>query len=224
MFDKRVQTTAEALAGIKDGDTVMLSGFQRIGAPDTLIMALIETGIRGLTIITNGTGHPGSGIAHLVEAGRVEKIIASSARGRGSEMSPFETLWRAGKIGLELVPQGTFAERIRAGGAGHAGFYTATAVGTDLAAGKEERRFGDRDYILETALTADFAMLRAERGDRFGNLIFRGSQANFGPVMATAATVTVAEVNRLDDGALDPHGVHLAGIFVNRVLHVPGGA
>lgn len=224
MFDKRVKTTAEALAGIKDGDTVMLSGFQRIGAPDTLILALIETGIKGLTLIANGTGHPGSGIAQLVEAGRVEKIVASSARGRGSEMSPFEKLWFDEKIGLELVPQGTFAERIRAGGAGHAGFYTRTAVGTDLADGKEERRFGDVDYILETALTADFAMLRAECGDRFGNLSFRGSQANFGPVMATAATVTVAEVNQFDEGALDPHGIHTAGIFVDRVLHVPGGA
>jgi 3-oxoadipate CoA-transferase, alpha subunit len=224
MFDKRVKTTAEALAGVKDGQTVMISGFQRVGAPETLILALLETGAKGLTLIANGIGYPGSGIAQLIEAGRVEKYIASSARGRGSEMSPFEKLWSAGKIELELVPQGSFAERIRAGGAGHAGFYTPTGVGTDLAAGKEERRFGDRDYILETALTADFAMLRAERGDRFGNLIFRGSQANFGPVMATAARVTVAEVNHLDEGALDPHGVHAAGIFVNRVIHIPGGA
>ena len=224
MFDKRVQSAAEALAGLEDGGTVMLSGFQRIGAPDALIMALIEAGVKDLTIIANGTGHPGSGLAHLIEAGRVTKVICSSARGRGSEMSPFEKAWFAGTIGLELVPQGTFAERIRAGGAGHAGFYTPTAVGTDLASGKEERRFGDRDYILETALTADFAMLRAERGDRFGNLIFRGSQANFGPVMATAAEITVAEVNHLEDSPLDPHGVHTAGIFVDRVLHVPGGA
>jgi len=224
MFDKRVKTTAEALGGIKDGQTVMLSGFQRIGAPETLILALLETGAKGLTLIANGIGYPGSGISQLVEAGRVEKYIASSGRGRGPEMSPFEKLWSDGKIELELVPQGTFVERIRAGGAGHAGFYTATAVGTDLAAGKEQRRFGDRDYILETALTADFALLRAERGDRFGNLIFRGSQANFGPVMATAAKVTVAEVNHLDEGALDPHGVHAAGIFVNRVIHIPGGA
>ena len=223
MFDKRVKTTAEALAGIKDGQTIMVSGFQRVGAPDTLMLALVETGVKGLTLIANGTGYPGSGIAQLVEAGRVEKFIASSARGRGPEMSPFEKLWFDGKIELELVPQGSFAERIRAGGAGHAGFYTPTAVGTDLAAGKEERRFGDRDYVLETALTADFAMLRAERGDRFGNLVFRGSQANFGPVMATAAKVTVAEVNHLDEGALDPHGVHTAGIFVNRVIHIPGG-
>lgn len=224
MFDKKVQSASEALAGLKDGDTVMLSGFQRIGAPDTLIMALIEAGVKNLTIIANGTGHPGSGLAHLVEAGCVAKMICSSARGRGSEMSPFEKAWFAEKIGLELVPQGTFAERIRAGGAGHAAFYTPTAVGTDLAAGKEERRFGDRDYILETALTADFAMLRAERGDRFGNLIFRGSQANFGPVMATAAEITVAEVNHLQESPLEPHSVHAAGIFVDRVLHVSGGA
>jgi 3-oxoadipate CoA-transferase alpha subunit len=224
MFDKRVKTTAEALAGVKDGDTVMLSGFQRVGSADTLVRGLIETGVRDLTIIANGAGYPGSGLAELIEAGRVIKVIASSARGRGSEMSPFETLWVAGKMALELVPQGSFAERIRAGGNGHAGFYTRTAVGTDLAAGKEERLFGDQDYILETALTADFTLLRAERGDRFGNLIFRGSQANFGPAMATAAQVTVAEVNVLDDGALDPHGVHTAGIFVDRVLHVPGGA
>lgn len=224
MFDKRVKTTTEALAGLKDGDSVMLSGFQRIGAADTLVLAVRDLGVKGLTLIANGAGYPGSGIAALIEAGRVVKIIASAARGQGAELSPFETLWFDGKIELELVPQGTFAERMRAGGAGHAGFYTRTAVGTELAAGKEQRRFGDQDYILETALTADFALLRAERGDRFGNLIFRGSQANFGPVMATAARITVAEVNHLDDGALDPHGVHTAGIFVNRVLHVPGGA
>jgi len=224
MLDKRVETTAEALAGIKDGATVMLSGFQRIGVPDTLIMALIETGVGELTIIANSTGNHGSGIAHLVEAGRVARIIASSARGRGSEMTPFEKSYFANTIELELVPQGILAERIRAGGAGIPAFYTPVAVGTDLAAGKEERRFGDRDYILQTALKADFAMLRAERGDRFGNLIFRGSQANFGPVMATAAEVTAVEVNHLDDAPLDPHSVHTAGIFVNRVLHVSGGA
>jgi 3-oxoacid CoA-transferase A subunit len=224
MFDKRVETAAEALAGVKDGDTIMLSGFQRIGVPDHLIMALIETGVKGLTVIANSTGAHGSGIAKLVAAGRVERIVASSARGQGAEMTPFEMAWFAGKIGLELVPQGSFAERIRAGGAGHAGFYTPVAVGTDLAAGKEERRFGGRDYILETALTADFAMLRAERGDRYGNLVFRGSQANFGPVMATAAKITAVEVNHLEEDALDPHGIHTPGIFVDRVLHVPGGA
>jgi 3-oxoacid CoA-transferase A subunit len=224
MFDKRVKTAAEGLAGLKDGDTMMLSGFQRVGAADTLVRAVIETGVKGLTLIANGAGFTGAGIADLIDAGRVEKVIVTAARGRGGEMSPFEKLWFAGKIGLELVPQGTFAERIRAGGAGHAGFYTKTAVGTDLATGKEVRRFGDQDYILETALTADFTLLRAERGDRFGNLIFRGSQANFGPVMATAARITVAEVNTFEEGALDPHGIHTAGIFVHRVLHVPGGA
>lgn len=224
MFDKRVETAANALSGIKDGATVMLSGFQRIGVPNALLKALLELNVGGLTIIANTTGQHGSGIAHLVEAGRVDRIIASSARGTGSEMTPFEKSYFAKEIKLELVPQGILAERIRAGGAGIAAFYTPVAVGTDLAAGKEERRFGDRDYILQTALTADFAMLRAEQADRFGNLIFRGSQANFGPVMATAAETTVAEVNRFEDQPLDPHSVHTAGIFVNRVLHVPGGA
>lgn len=224
MFDKKVETAADALAGLKNGDTIMVSGFQRIGVPETLIAALCELGLRNLTLIANSTGPHGSGIARLVAAGAVTKIYASSARGRGSEMTPFERDWFDGKIELELVPQGTLAERIRAGGNGHAAFYTRTAVGTDLAAGKEVRRFGDDDYILETALTADYAMLRAERGDRYGNLIFRGSQSNFGPVMATAARVTVAEVNRFDDDALDPHGIHTPGIFVHRVLHAPGGA
>ena len=223
MFDKRVETAAEAIADIQDGATVMLSGFQRIGAPDALILALVESGVGGLTLIANSTGHHGSGIAQLVEAGRVEKIVASSARGRGPEMTPFEKAWFAKEIELELVPQGTLTERIRAGGTGHAGFYTPVAVGTDLAAGKEERRFGDTDYILETALTADFAMLRAECADRFGNLTFRGSQANFGPVMATAAQTTVVEVNRVVDHPLDPHGVHAPGIFVDRVICIPGG-
>ena len=187
-------------------------------------MALIDKSVGGLTLIANSTGHHGSGIAQLVEAGRVSKIIASSARGRGTEMTPFEKAWFAKTIELELVPQGTFTERIRAGGCGHAAFYTPVAVGTDLGAGKEERRFGDRDYILETALHADFAMLRADCADRFGNLTFRGSQANFGPVMATAADTTIVEVNRIVDDALDPHGVHAPGIFVDRVVCVPGGA
>lgn len=224
MFDKRVETTAEALAGIEDGATIMLAGFQRIGAPDTLLAALVELNVDNLTIIANGTGYDGSGIALLVATGRVKRFIASSARGRGPEMSPFEKAYFAKEIELELVPQGILAERIRAGGAGIAAFYTPVAAGTDLAAGKEERRFGDRDHVLQTALKADFAMLRAEQGDRYGNLVFRGSQANFGPVMATAAEMTVAEVNRFEDEPLDPHGVHTAGIFVDRVLHVPGGA
>ncbi|MCG8548447.1 MAG: 3-oxoacid CoA-transferase subunit A, partial [Alphaproteobacteria bacterium] len=181
-MDKSVETVAEALADIKDGATVMLSGFQGSGAANALIQALIETGVRGLTVISNGTGHHGSTQAKLVETGRVVKVVCSSARGRGSEQTPFEKLLEKGDIELELVPQGVFAERIRAGGAGIPAFFTPVAADTDLADGKERRVLNGRDCVLETALTADFTLLRAERADRYGNLTYRGTQANFGPV------------------------------------------
>ena len=221
-MDKSVGTVAEALADIKDGATVMLSGFQGAGMPNALIHALIDAGARDLTVICNGTGNHGSAQAKLVETGRVVKVVCSSARGRGSEQTPFETLLEKGAIELELVPQGIFAERIRAGGAGVPAFFTPVAADTNLAAGKERRVLNGRDCVLETALTADFTLLRAERADRYGNLTYRGTQANFGPVMATAAAITVAEVTEVVDiGTLNPAAVRTPGIFVDRVIALP---
>lgn len=222
MIDKRVNTTDEALAGITDGATVMLSGFQGAGVANALIGALIETGARNLTLISNGTGHPASMQGELIGSGAVTKVICSSARGRGRDPTPFEKLWLAGKIELELVPQGTFTERIRAGGAGIPAFYTPVGVDTALADGKERRTIDGRDCILETALTADFTLLRAERGDRWGNLVYIGTQSNFGPVMAMAGRVTVAEVNGFaPDGALAPDTIRTPGIFVDRIIELP---
>lgn len=221
-MDKRVNTAAEALAGIEDGATVMLSGFQGSGVATALITALIDTGVRGLTMIANGAGHHGSAQAALVEAGRVDKVVCSSARGRGADSIPFEILWEAGKIELELVPQGIFAERIRAGGAGVPAFFTPVAADTDLAKGKERRVLDGRDCVLETALKADFTLLRAERADRYGNLTYRGTQANFGPVMAAAAATTAVEVDEIvDAGALNPIAIRTPGIFVDRVIALP---
>lgn len=222
MIDKRVATIAEAIADIGDGARIMLSGFQHIGVANALIRGVVESGIKDLTIIANGAGHHGSTQADLMETGRVTRLICSSARGRGKDSTPFEKLYHSGKIELELVPQGTLAERIRAGGAGIPAFYTATGASTDLAEGKEKRTLDGRDCVLETALTADFALLRADRGDRWGNLTYRGTQANFGPVMATAATVTIAEVRQVvADGEIDPHHVRTPGIYVDRMVTVP---
>lgn len=222
MIDKRIDTTADALAGIADGATVMLSGFQGSGVANSLIGALIETGVRNLTLISNGTGHPGSMQGTLIASGAVDKVICSSARGRGAAPTPFEALWVAGKIELELVPQGTLTERIRAGGAGIPAFYTPVGADTALADGKERRTMDGRDCILETALTADFTLLRADSGDRLGNLVYVGTQANFGPVMAMAGRMTVAEVNRFaPDGALAAEAVRTPGIFVNRIIERP---
>jgi 3-oxoadipate CoA-transferase alpha subunit len=222
MIDKRVSTADEALAGIADGATVMLSGFQGSGVANALIGALIETGTRNLTLIANGAGHPASKQGELIGSGAVAKLICSSARGRGRESTPFEERWLAGDIELELVPQGTFAERIRAGGAGIPAFYTPVGADTALAEGKERRTIDGRDCILETALTADFTLLRAERGDRWGNLVYVGTQANFSPVMAMAGRVTVAEVSSFaPDGALAPESIRTPGIFVNRIVEQP---
>jgi 3-oxoadipate CoA-transferase alpha subunit len=222
MIDKRVSTADEALAGIADGATVMLSGFQGSGVANALIGALIETGTRNLTLIANGAGHPASKQKELIGSGAVAKLICSSARGRGRESTPFEERWLAGEIELELVPQGTFTERIRAGGAGIPAFYTPVGADTALAEGKERRTIDGRDCILETALTADFTLLRAERGDRWGNLVYVGTQANFSPVMAMAGRVTVAEVSSFaPDGALAPESIRTPGIFVNRIVEQP---
>ena len=221
MIDKRVATAAEAVAGIADGAPLMVSGFQEAGSPRALLRAVYDTGVSGLTLITIGTGSAGSGVYALIEAGRVVKVISSSGRGRGQALTPFEELWTAGKIALELVPQGTIIERIRAGGAGFPAYYTPVGVGTKLAEGKETRVFDGREYVMETALRADMTILRADRADRWGNLRYRGTQANFGHVMTTAAAVTVAEVRELvADGEIAPEDVHTPGIFVKRVVEL----
>lgn len=220
MIDKTVQTLADAVAGIPDGATVMISGFGGAGQPGELIEAMIEQGAKDLVIVNNNAGNGDTGLAALMKAGRVRKIVCSFPRQADSHV--FDGLYRAGRIELELVPQGNLAERIRAAGAGIGAFYSPTGFGTQLAQGKETRRIGERDYVLEHPIHADFALIKAERGDRWGNLVYRKAARNFGPVMATAATCTVAQVAEIVAlGDLDPEVIVTPGIFVNRVVRVP---
>jgi len=217
-IDKRVQSTAEALEGVQDGATVFISGFGGAGFPNRLIRALRERGPKDLTLVVNSATHRYSLTHELIEADLVRKVICTAARGHFKDPSPFETRWMAGKIELEMVPQGTFTERIRAGGAGIPAFYTPVGFGTELTKDKEVRRFGARDYVLEPALTGDLALVRADIADRTGNLIFRYAQMNFGPVMATAAKLAVAEVREISDEPLPHERVQLPGIYVDRVV------
>ncbi len=219
MIDKICSSTREAVEGIHDGATILISGFGTAGIPDALINALIDTSARDLVIVNNNAGNGETGLAALLKAGRVRKVICSFPRQADSQV--FDALYHAGRIELELVPQGTLAERIRAAGAGIGAFYTRTAVGTELAAGKEVRRIGDHDYLLEYPIHADFALVKALRGDRWGNLVYRMTARNFGPVMATAARCTIAQVDEVVDlGALDPESIVTPGIFVKRVVAV----
>jgi 3-oxoadipate CoA-transferase, alpha subunit len=222
MINKIVQTMAEAMAGVRDGAVVLLGGFGSIGQPNALIDGLIEHGAKDLTVVSNNAGVGRIGLARLLELGRVRKIICSYPR----TVDPvvFEELYRAGKIELEIVPQGTLAERLRAAGAGIPAFFTATAVGTKLAAGKEQREIAGHQYLLEEALAGDVALIEAWEADRWGNLTYRSSARNFNPVMAMAATLTIAQAQHIVDlGALDPEKIATPGIYVNRVLHVPYG-
>ena len=220
MIDKRVHTMAEALAGVADGATVMIGGFGGAGQPGELIDALIEQGAKDLTIVNNNAGNGETGLAALLQARRVRKIVCSFPRQADSQV--FDALYRAGHIELELVPQGNLAERIRAAGAGIGGFFTPTGYGTELAKGKETREIGGRMYVLEAPLHADVALVKAERGDRWGNLTYRKTARNFGPIMAMAARLTVASVHELVElGELDPEHVVTPGIFVQRVVQVP---
>lgn len=222
MINKIVQTMAGAMAGIKDGSTVLIGGFGAVGQPDALIEALIEHGAKDLTCVANNAGTGRVGLARLMELGRMRKIICSFPRSAGSVV--FEELYRAGKIELEIVPQGTMAERMRAAGAGVPAFFTATSVGTILAHGKEEREFNGRRYVMEHALKGDVALVEAWEGDRWGNLTYRASGRNFNPVMATAADLTIAQVMHIRElGELVPENVHTPGIFVNRVIRVDRG-
>ena len=222
MINKIVQTMAEAMAGIRDGSVILLGGFGSIGQPNALIYGLIEQGAKDLTVVANNAGVGHSGLARLMEVGRVRKIICSFPR--TSDPVVFESLYRAGRIELEVVPQGTMAERMRAAGAGIPAFFTATAAGTMLGHGKEEREFGGRKYILEQALAGDVALIEAWEADRWGNLTYKSSARNFNPVMATAAKLTIAQAQHIVElGALDPEKVMTAGIFVHRVVYVPYG-
>jgi 3-oxoacid CoA-transferase A subunit len=221
-IDKRVSSAAQALEGVSDGATVFISGFGGAGFPNALIRALRERAPRNLTLVVNSATHRYSLTHELIEAGLVRKVICSAARSHTKELTAFEKLWVEDRIELELLPQGTMTERIRAGGAGIAAFYTPVGFGTELAEGKEVRRFGDRDYVLKQAITGDLALVRADTADRWGNLTFRYAQANFGPVMATAAKLAVAEV-RVADSAPIPHDrVQLPGIYVDRIVAVGG--
>jgi 3-oxoadipate CoA-transferase alpha subunit len=221
MISKIVANTAEAVRDIPDGATVMIGGFGTAGQPVELIDALLEQGARDLTIVNNNAGNGTTGLAALLAAGQVRKIICSFPRQVDSQV--FDGLYREGRLELELVPQGTLAERIRAGGAGIAAFFTPTAFGTTLAEGKETRRINGRDYVLEDALTADFALIKAHEGDRLGNLVYRRTARNFGPLMASAAATSIAQVSRIVEvGMLDPEAIVTPGIFVSRLVEVGG--
>ena len=219
MIDKRIGSVADAVRDIFDGATVMVGGFGEAGSPIELIHALIDKGARNLTVVSNNTGAGHVGLAALIENGQIGKMICSFPRSANSTV--FADLYRKGQIELELVPQGTLAERIRAGGAGIPAFFTATSVGTPLAAGKEVRTIHGRDYVLEFALKADFALIKCERADRYGNLIYNKTARNFGPVMAMAASTTIAQTGGVVAlGALDPEVIVTPGIFVQRVVTV----
>jgi 3-oxoadipate CoA-transferase alpha subunit len=220
MIDKTVASVAEAVADIRDGAVVAISGFGDAGNPTELVHALIDQGARELTVINNNAGNGYVGLAALIAAGQVRKMICSYPRSSHSVV--FEEFYRGGRIELETVPQGTLAERLRAAGAGIAGFYTPTAVGTPLADGKEVRTIDGRDYVLERPLRTDFALVKAELGDRWGNLTYRLSARNFGPVMCMAAATTIVQVRRLTPlGGIDPEEVATPGIFVHRLVEVP---
>ena len=223
MISKILATPEAALAGIHDGATIMIGGFGNAGMPAQLIDALIGQGARQLTIVNNNAGNGDTGLAALIKARRVKKMICSFPR--QADSWHFDGQYRAGEIELELVPQGTLAERIRAAGAGIGAFYTPTAYGTRLAEGKETRRIGGRDYVLEYPIHADYALVKADRADRWGNLAYRKTARNFGPIMASAARCTVVQVREIVElGALDPESIVTPGIFVQRVVRVPASA
>lgn len=220
MIDKIVASLTEAVADIRDGATVMISGFGTAGIPAELIDALIAQGARDLTVVNNNAGNGEMGVAALLAHRRVRKIICSFPRQVDSWV--FDGLYRAGEIELELVPQGNLAERIRAAGAGIGAFFTPTGYGTLLAEGKETREIGGRHYVLEYPIHADYALVKADRGDRWGNLVYRKTARNFGPIMATAAKCTIVQVREtVELGALDPEAIVTPGIFVHRVVKVP---
>ncbi|MFG1371994.1 3-oxoacid CoA-transferase subunit A [Xanthobacter oligotrophicus] len=220
MIDKFVPSVAAALSGVKDGATILVGGFGAVGQPDLLIEGLIEQGATALTVVANNAGYGQVGLARLLAAGRVRRLVCSYPRIPGSVI--FEDLYKSGRLELELVPQGTLAERLRAAGAGIPAFFTPTGAGTRLVEGKETRRIGTRDYVLEHALHGDVALIQAWSADRWGNLTYRGSARNFNPVMAPAAELTIAQVEHSAEiGDLDPETIVTPGIYVDRILHHP---
>jgi len=209
----------EAVKDIGDGSTILISGFGGAGLPIFLLDALLEQGAKDLTLVSNNAGNQGVGIAKLIAGGRVKKMICSFPR--QPESGAFDELYRQGKIELELVPQGTLAERIRAGGAGIGGFFTPTGFGTELAKDKECREIDGINYVFEKAIQADFALIKADKGDRWGNVVYHGTARNFAPIMATAARCTIAQVNQtVELGELDPEAIVTPGIFVKRIVLV----
>jgi 3-oxoadipate CoA-transferase, alpha subunit len=219
MIDKTFASAEAALADVADGASIMIGGFGNAGMPAALIEALIAQGARDLIIVNNNAGNADTGLAALIAAKRVRKILCSFPR--QADSWHFDRAYRAGEIQLELVPQGTLAERIRAAGAGVGAFYTPTAFGTLLAEGKETRRIGERDYVLEYPIHADYALIKADRADRWGNLVYRKTARNFAPIMASAARCTVVQVREIVElGALDPEVIVTPGIFVKRVVKI----
>jgi 3-oxoadipate CoA-transferase alpha subunit len=219
MINKIAPSIEAALAGVKDGSTVMIGGFGTAGIPNELIDGLIAQGAKDLVIVNNNAGNADTGLAALLKAGRVRKIICSFPRQADSYV--FDELYRSGKLELELVPQGNLAERIRAAGAGVGAFFSPTGYGTELAKGKETREINGKHYVLEMPIYGDVALIRAEKGDRWGNLVYRKAARNFGPVMATAARLTVATVHEVVElGALDPEAVVTPGIFVSKIVRI----
>lgn len=219
MINKIAPSIEAALADVKDGSTVMIGGFGTAGIPNELIDGLIAQGAKDLVIVNNNAGNADTGLAALLKAGRVRKIICSFPRQADSYV--FDELYRSGKLELELVPQGNLAERIRAAGAGVGAFFSPTGYGTELAKGKETREIHGKHYVLELPIYGDVALIRAEKGDRWGNLVYRKAARNFGPVMATAARLTVATVHEVVElGALDPESVVTPGIFVSKIVRI----
>ncbi|WP_456243179.1 3-oxoacid CoA-transferase subunit A [Xanthobacter oligotrophicus] len=222
-MDKTRSDTQSCVADIPDGATLLVGGFGGAGMPHELIEAVIARAPRDLTIISNNAGNGTTGLAALLAAGLVKKVVCSFPRQADSFV--FDKLYREGKLELELVPQGNLVERIRAGGAGIGAFFTPTGYGTPIASGKETRQIDGRNYVLEYPLKADFALIKAHRGDRWGNLTYRKTARNFGPVMATAATITVAQVEDIVPlGALDPEDIVTPGVFVDRLVAIGTGA
>jgi 3-oxoadipate CoA-transferase alpha subunit len=219
VIQKIVSDVAKALEDIQDGSTILVSGFGGAGLPTYLLDALLDQGAKDLTLVSNNAGNAGLGIAKLVGGGRVKKMICSFPR--QPESGAFDDLYRQGKIELELVPQGTLAERIRAGGAGIGGFYTRTGFGTRLADGKEQKVIDGENYLFEKAIKGDVALIKADIADRWGNLLYRRTGRNFGPVMATAAKTTIAQVNQIVElGEIDPEAVVTPGVYVQRIVKV----
>ena len=223
MINKIVESVAKAVCEIHDGATVMIGGFGEAGSPIELIHALIDHGAKNLTVVSNNTGSGHVGLAALIENRQVAKTICSFPRTANSKVFP--ELYHAGEIELELVPQGTLAERIRAGGAGIPAFYTPASVNTPLAEGKESRMFNGQEYVLEYGIKADFALVKAETADRYGNLLYHATARNFGPIMCTAANTTIVQAKHIvEPGMIDPEAVVTPGIFVQKVIEVTNPA